>query len=181
MLKKALTTLLVLTLCSCGFQVIYKDDSNPENSYSHELAAIRIKKDRNQYDQDLKNDLYDLLNPDYLKVEPKYFLILKTTRSTSSTFTTGTGSSGRNKIFLNVHYDLMDLATGQKISEGVTTLNDSYTVSTNRFGTYTASEYLQTNMNKVVAQSIRDSLVNDIIEMRRKKAEEIQKQNEQNN
>ncbi|MBM5783068.1 MAG: hypothetical protein FJ368_06600 [Pelagibacterales bacterium] len=173
MLKKYLVILLSLNLFCCGFEVIYKDDAKQDNSYSHELAAIRIKKDRNQHDQDLKNSLYDLLNPDYLTIEPKYFLVLKSSRTTSSTFTTGTGSSGRNKILLTVRYELMDLETGKKISEGITTLNDSYTVSTNRFGTYSAEEYLQSNMNKVVAQNIRDSLVNDIIEMRRKKADSI--------
>lgn len=175
MLKKLFIILLTFSFFSCGFQVIYKDDVASSNSYAIELAAIRIKKDRNKYDQELKNDLYDLLNPDYLKVEPKYFLILRSTRSTASTYTTGTGSSGRNKVFLTVNYELLDLNSGKKISEGSTTLNDSYTVSANRFGTYSASEYLESNMNKVVAQNIRDSLVNDIIEMKRQESEEQKK------
>lgn len=173
--KKIVRNFFILTsllaLVSCGFQVIYnEDDKKADSSYEHELAAIVIKKDRTKLDQDLKNNLYDLLNPDYVKVEPKYFLILKTIKSLSSTFTTSTGSSGRNKIYINVDYELKNLDTGEIIAFGSTTVNDNYDVGNNRFGTYTAEEYVRLNLTKIAAQNIRNSLVNDLIEMRKKKS-----------
>ncbi len=173
MLNKIIITFLLLSFSSCGFQVIYNDDKKEidTSSYNDELAAIRIKKDRNRLSQELKNNLYDSLNPDYLKVEPKYFLTLVTAKVTSSTFTTSTGASGRNRITITVNYTLKSLEDGQIISTGTITANDNYDVSTSRYGTYTADEYVQSNLTKVLAQNIRNSLVNDLIEMKKKFAE----------
>lgn len=167
--KKFLTIFLLSGLFSCGFQIIYDEKTkDDESSYEKELAAIRIRKDRTKLDQDLKNNLYDLLNPDYIKVEPKYFLSLKTTKSTSSTFTTTSGASGRNKIMINVDYRLINLDTGELIATGSTSANDNYDVGDNRFGTYVADEYIKTNLTKIVAQNIRNSLVKDLIEAKNK-------------
>lgn len=166
---KILTTFLLLALCSCGFQVIYRDhEAGTDISYVDELASIVIKKDRTKVSQDLKNSLYDLFNPDHIKASPKYFLIIKVTQSLSSTFTTSTGSSGRNRVDLNIVYELKNLETAQVISRGTTTVSDNYDVTTNRYGTYSAEQYIQANLSQVAAQNIRNSLVNDFIETRKK-------------
>lgn len=167
MLKKVLLTAALLSLATCGFRVIY-EERNDTVSYAEELAAIRIQKDRSKLGQDLKNNLYDLFNPDYIKAEPKYLLVVKPTRAISATYITTTGASGRNRLTLTVSYEISSLETGKKISSGNTSVNDNYDVSTNRFGTYTAEEYIQTNLTKIAAQNIRNSIVNDIIEMRKK-------------
>ncbi len=169
MSKKILSAFLLIAVFSCGFQVIYEDKKNESDiSYIHELAAIKIKKNRTKLDQDLKNNLYDLFNPDYTKVEPKYFLTLTTTKTLSSTFTTQTGSVGRYRIALSVTYNLKSLETGDVISEGDTIVYDNYDVTTNRYATYVTDQYVQTNLTKVAAQNIRNSLVNDLIEAKRK-------------
>lgn len=166
---KILTTFLLLALCSCGFQVIYRDhEAGTDISYVDELASIVIKKDRTKVSQDLKNSLYDLFNPDHIKASPKYFLIVKVTQTLSSTFTTSTGSSGRNRVNLNIVYELKNLETAQVISRGSTIVSDNYDVTTNRYGTYSAEQYIQTNLSQVAAQNIRNSLVNDFIETRKK-------------
>ncbi|NBV05679.1 MAG: hypothetical protein EBS06_00380 [Proteobacteria bacterium] len=176
MLKKILILLLLSSLFSCGFQVLYKEDASENKekdfSYENELAAIRIKKNRTKLDQDLKNNLYDLLNPNFIEAEPKYFLSLITSKTTASTFTSSTGASGRNRVFLSVSYELRDLKNGDLISEGSVTRNDNYDVTQNRYATYSADEYVMLNLTKIVAQNIRDSLVNDLIELRKKQEEE---------
>lgn len=172
MTKKILLSILALSLFSCGFQIVYKEDGGRiENPYEQEFAAIRIKKNRTKLDQDLKNNIYDLLNPDNIKVEPKYFLILTPLKTISSTFTTSSGASGRNRLIITVNYELQSLESGETISTGSTVVNDNYEVSKNRFGSYTAEEYVQSNLTKVAAKNIRNSLVNDLIEMKRKKEE----------
>lgn len=169
LLQKIFTTFLLLSLCACGFQVIYRDrEAGTDISYVDELASIVIKKDRTKVSQDLKNSLYDLFNPDHIKASPKYFLIIKVTQSASSTFTTSTGSSGRNRVNLNIMYELKNLETAQIISTGTTTVSDNYDVTSNRYGTYSAEQYIQTNLSQVAAQNIRNSLVNDFIETRKK-------------
>ena len=167
--RKIITTFLLLALCSCGFQVIYRDhEAGTDISYVDELASIVIKKDRTKVSQDLKNSLYDLFNPDHIKASPKYFLTIKVTQTLSSTFTTSTGSSGRNRVNLNIVYELKNLETAQVISKGATIVSDNYDVTTNRYGTYSAEQYIQTNLSQVAAQNIRNSLVNDFIETRKK-------------
>jgi hypothetical protein len=166
MLRKTLITAILLSLFSCGFQVIYRDGEN-KNSYENSLAAIRIKKDRSKIDQQLKNNLYDLLNPDSLDVSAKYFLILSIEELVSPTFITVTGASGRNKITLEVSYILKNLETAATISKGSTSVNDNYNVTENRYGTYVGDEYLRNNLTKIAAQSIRNSLVNDLIEAKK--------------
>lgn len=169
MLKKFLTTFLLLSLCACGFQVIYRDSKKSSDlSYTHELAAIRIKKDRIRLNQELKNNLYDVLNPDYVKVDPKYFLTLEVVESLTPTFITITGSSGRNKITLTVSYVLKNLQTAEIISEGHTSVNDNYDVTSNRYGSHVAENYVRSNLTKIAAQNTRNSLVNDFIELSQK-------------
>lgn len=180
MFRKFLITLLLLSLTSCGFQVIYRDSKQDHDiSYIHELAAIRIQKNRTRIGQELKNNLYDIINPDYTKTEPKYFLVLTITENISPTFITITGSSGRNKITLNAAYVLKDLATAEIISEGHTSVNDNYDVSTNRYGSYTAENYVRSNLTTIAAQNIRNSLVNDFIELKKKCDEEAKKNNKE--
>lgn len=162
--------IISLNIFSCGFQVIYRDkEENSNVSYEAQLASIRIKKDRTRLAQELKNNLYDTLNPDNIKAEPKYFLTLVTTKTTSGTFITLTGASGRNKVTLNITYKLQDLETAEEISHGTTTVNDNYDVTPNRYGTYTAENYVTSNLTKIAAQNLRNSLVNDLIEMKKKK------------
>jgi hypothetical protein len=179
MLHKALITLIVLSLCSCGFRVIYRDTKNEsEVSYTKELAAIRIKKDRSKLDQDLKNNLYDILNPDQLKGEPKYFLILSISESITPTFITITGSSGRNKITLTIQYTLKNLKNAETISSGHTSVSDNYNVTDNRYGSVTAENYLRSNLTKIASQNIRNSLVNDFIELKQR-CEEAKSNNDE--
>ena len=167
MLNKFLIVLtLIFTTSACELQVIYKDQFN-EDSIAHQLASIRIKKDRKQLTQTLKNNLYDILNPDFIKTEAKYFLELDIETSVAPTFTNITGASGRNKAILTVSYVLKNIKTAQTISEGKTDAYDSYDVSLNRYATYTADEYVKDNLTNVVAQKIRNSIVNDISEEKR--------------
>ncbi len=169
--SKLIIFLLTLSLLSsCGFQVMYLDEES-HASYESELAAIRIKKTRTKIDQKLKNNLYDLLNPDALNIEPKYFLTLNLKEVVSPTFITITGASGRNRITLNIDYELKNLSNGIVISKGSASVNDNYNVTENRYGTFVADEYLRENLTKLAAQNIRNSLVNDFIEVKKECAE----------
>ena len=165
--KKLLAITLLCSLNACGLQVVYKDQ-NLSTSLSHELAGIRIKKDRTELSQQLRNNLYDILNPDHIKASGKYFLILKLNQSSSPTFITTTGASGRNKITLNVNYELRNAENMQQITKGIVEMSDNYDVSLNRFGTYVSQNYVENNLTKLIAQNIRNSLVNDLVELQKR-------------
>ncbi len=155
--------LLIFNFSSCGFQVIYKDQFD-EASISNKLASIKIKKNREYLHQKLKCNLLDVLNPDSIKVEPKYILEITYTTKTSPTFTNITGSSGRNKMTISVSYDLKKLNDLSLVSSGKTEVYDSYDVDLNRYGTYSAEEFVKENLTKVVSQNIRNLIVSDLIE-----------------
>ena len=169
-----LLLLLIFLSSSCGFQVIYKDQEKTD-SFAAELAAIRIKKERSTLDLQLKNNLYDVLNPDYLKIEPRYFLELKINTNTGWSYITSTGAAGRKRVTMNVSYILKDLKTMQAISEGKTDANDNFDVSENRYGTEVAEDYIKQNITKIIAQNIRNSIVNDLIELKRNCKNQTQK------
>lgn len=162
---------MLLSLVSCGFQTVYLDEKN-SNSYSEDLSAIRIQKGRDRLNQELKNNLYDLLNPDYITADPKYFLEMTATKASSGTLVTQTGASGRNRVTVNVTYSLRNIENGMLISRGTTSVFDNYDVSTNRYGTYIADETVQLNLTKIAAQNIRNVLVSDLIEAKKKCAGE---------
>lgn len=169
--KKFLLLVLILlpTLYSCGFQVIYKErDKEIEISYVEELATIRIQKDRSRMGQRLKNNLYEVLNPSGANIEPKYFLVLTQSSSSSPTYITTTGASGRSNATFNVKYELKSLKNGVVISVGDTTVSDNYDMTSNRYGTHKAGSYVEINLTKIAAQNIRNSIVNDFVELRRK-------------
>ena len=176
--KKAIISCLVLSLFSCGLKAVYKDrDSEKDISYVDELSAIRIKKDRNALHQEMKNNLYDLFEVNTLKTEPKYFMVLRISKNVSSTFTTATGASGRNRITLNVDYDLKDLADGKLLSTGGVSVNDGYDISTNRYGTLVSEDYAINNLVKSAAKNIRNLIVNDITEIKKQEAKNKAEQN----
>ncbi len=167
MLKKIFLLILQLGFYSCGFQIIYKDQYD-FNSLSYDFASITIEKDHVRLNQEFRNNLYDILNPDYIKAETKYILSLDVSSTIEPTFTTRTGATGRNQIEIKVKYVLKDINTKEKIAEGFTTANDSYDISENRYGTHIAEEYVKSNLTKIVAQNIRNLLANDLIEIRKK-------------
>lgn len=177
MLKKILLLILHLGFYSCGFQIVYKDQYD-FNSLSYDLASIIIEKDHVRLNQEFRNNLYDELNPDYIKAETKYILLLDISSSVSPTFTTTTGAPGRNQVEIKVQYILKDINTKEKIAEGYTNTNDSYDISENRYGTYVAEEYVKSNLTKITAKNIRNLLANDLIEIRRKIEENNNKASE---
>jgi len=152
---------------SCGFEVIYKDHTL-SNSLAYKLASIKIEKKRTQLDFELQNSLYSLLNPDKLNIEPKYLLILKTITNTSSTYITSTGASGRNRITITTSYTLKNLQNNQVLSSGEATASDNYDISSNRFGTTVAEDYLKNNILKIISTNLRNSLVNDFVQFAKK-------------
>ena len=165
---------LLLLFSSCGFQVIYKDH-NLTNSVAYQLASIKIEKKRTQLDFELQNSLYSLLNPDKLDITPKYLLILKTNISTSSTYITITGASGRNRITINTAYVLKNLENNQILSSGETTASDNYDVSSNRFGTTVVEDYVKNNILKIISTNLRNALVNDFVQFAKKNQNHLKK------
>lgn len=166
-MKSLLTFILLTSLTSCGFQVLYLDNDQEKVSYEKEFASVRIQKTAGRMSQELRVALLDLLNPDNLNVEPRYVLTISENKAVSGTFITFTGASGRNKVTMTVNYELRDLQSGEIVATNSTVVNDNYDVQENRYGTYVADAYTTSNLSRVAALNIRNLLANDFIEIRK--------------
>ncbi|MCE3254557.1 MAG: hypothetical protein K0R25_51 [Rickettsiaceae bacterium] len=158
--------LFCFLVSSCGFRPIYKTDnkiSEEGREYKQELASIKIETVRKKLNQDLKNNLERILNPDNLQNEPRYSINISLSKSVISTFITSTGSSGRNKVTLTADYQLKDLNTGEIIATGQTSAKDDFNVENKRFGNYIAEEVIASNLTLLLAQNIRNLLIKDIV------------------
>ena len=175
--------LIILSLfSSCGFHAIYRSDnkiSDKSQGYNEELASINVEVTRKKLNQDLKNNLEQVLNPDGIKVDAKYSINISLDKNTVSTFTTYTGSSGRNKVILTANYQLKDLKSGEVIATGTATAKDDFNVEQiNRFANYIAEDNIASNLTLIIAQNIRNLLINDIVN--NYKVRDIPKINAQN-
>ena len=165
-LKSATIILLTTLFCACGFHPIYQKDnqiSKQSQSYSQELAAIKILIPRNKLNQDLKNNLEKILNPTDIKTDPKYLLSITLNKTLTSTFITATGSSGRNKVILVATYTLKDLNTDKTIATSTVTVKDDFDVEGKRFANYVTEEAIASNLTLIIAKDIRNLIVNDIV------------------
>ena len=161
-----ITVLFILQFAtSCGFTVLY-DQKTTGLNYEKELAAIKIQKDAGTTSQELRTAIYNAINPDHFNEEIKYYLVLNSSESISSTFLTSAGSSGRNKLNMTVKYELKSYKNDRLVTSGIVKDSESYNVNLNRYGTYTAEEFARSNLAKALSQKIRNLLVQDIIELR---------------
>lgn len=169
---------LLFFLASCGLHPIYKtssETSDQSQNYKQELASIKVEISRKKLNQNLKNNLEKILNPEAIKIEPRYLIIIDLQKSLSSTFTNFTGSSGRNKVTLTASYQLKDLNSEEIIATGVANANDDFDVEDKRFANYITEETIADRLTLSVARNIRDLLINDIINNYKNKDKELQK------
>ncbi len=165
-MKRYFILVQILFLTACGFHPIYKTDnkiSDKSQAYSQELASIKVEISRKRLNQDLKNNLEKVLNPDNIKTDPRYLLSINLDRALTSTFTNFTGSSGRNKVILTATYKLKDLISGDIIASATTTAQDDFNVEDKRFANYVAEDAIAENLTFIIAKNIRDLLINDIV------------------
>ncbi len=166
MKQKIIFLIGLLLLPSCGFHSIYQSGnkiSNESKAYNEELASIEIEIARKKINQDLENNLKKILNPDEIKVSPKYLIKISLNKSLTSTFTNPTGASGRNKVILTANYKLKDLSSGEIIATGTVSAKDNFDVGDKRFANYIAEDSIASNLTLIIAQNIRDLLINDIV------------------
>jgi LPS-assembly lipoprotein len=148
-------------LLSCGLRPIYQ--INKDYSYQQDLAAIKITLERKKINQDLQSNLEKVFNPSAIEVDTKYLLNVTLRKSLSSTFTSYSGSSGRNRVTLVANYKLIDLGSDKIIATGTTSASDDFDVFSKKFANYVAEDYITTNLTLIIADNIRNLLINDMV------------------
>lgn len=157
----------LLFINSCGFTSVYYNEKSESKTddYHNELILVKIKKYRSNISRELYRDLTGILNPHNLETEKKYLLDIKLKDKLSSTFTTSTGSSGRNKITLIANYKLTDIESGALIGYGKSDESSDFDVSYKRFANYTTEERVKLDLTELIAKDIRNMIINDLYKL----------------
>ena len=155
---------IILLLSSCGFKPIYysKNSDQKNTDYNSNLILVKVKKYRSNIDYKLHKNLVEILNPYNIDVEKKYFLDVKLTSKTSSTFTTSTGSSGRNKVTLIANYKLLDIESNDILGSGKISESGDFDIERKRFANYITEEQTRINLTKLIARDVRNMIINDL-------------------
>lgn len=160
---KIILITIIFFLTNCGFKPIYySKDSDQSGHYGEELVYVKIKKYRQEIDHKLYENLHRILNPYKLQTKKKYLLDVKLSDRISSTFTTSSGSSGRNKVILTANYSLSDIVSGDILGSGTVSENSDFDVENKRFANYITEEQIKFNLTKLIAKDIRNMIINDI-------------------
>ncbi len=163
LVKFILIILIASTTFNCGLQPIYNKNTKKDGtSYEYKLAAVQIVKHRKRIYQKLNNNLEEVLNPNKIEIKKEYLLNIILKEHTSTTFISPTGSSGRNKVILQARYTLKRISDDEIIAKGNTAAKDDFDVEDKRFANYIAEEEIKLNLTRLIAQNIRDSLINDL-------------------
>ena len=87
---------------------------------------------------------------------------VKLTSKTSSTFTTSTGSSGRNKVTLIANYKLLDIESNDILGSGKISESGDFDIERKRFANYITEEQTIINLTKLIARDVRNMIINDL-------------------
>lgn len=166
--KFSLFTIFIATfsLASCGFQPIYYNNSSENNiDYHEKLTLVKIKKYRSNIHHELYRNLTKILNPYDVQKQKEYILDIKLTNKKSSTFTTSTGSSGRNKITLTAKYKLLDIKSNDILGFGTVSESGDFDVGDKRFANYITEEEIKLQLTKLISIDIRNIIINDLYQI----------------
>lgn len=160
------SVLILIFLAACGFQPIYKAKiSENQINYENKLAAIEIRGNKKRIYQKLQNNLTAVLNPNQIDIPKEYILTIKIDKNIAVTFINPTGSAGRNKVTLTASYELRKIDDEEVIARGTASAKDDFDVEGKRFADYISQEEIELNLTQLIAQNIRDSLINDLFKI----------------
>lgn len=162
-IKKFTIFIIIFSSISCNFQPIYYNNLSENNiDYHKKLTLVKIKKHRSNIHHELHNNLTKILNPYDIQNQKEYILDIQLTDEKSSTFTTSTGSSGRNKITLTAKYKLSDIKSNDILGSGIVSESGDFDVGGKRFANYITEEETKLQLTKLISIDIRNMIINDL-------------------
>ena len=101
-------------------------------------------------------------------VTPKYLLTISLSTNATPSYTTASGTSGRIMISLNATYSLKDINSDELVSANGVNAIDNNNITDARFANYISEEVIEVNLTKIIAQNIRNLIINDLVSERKK-------------
>jgi LPS-assembly lipoprotein len=149
--------LLALTvLAGCGFRPLHGGGS--DDAVVSDLAQVSVDIIADRPGQLLRNQLVDLLNPGRTAGEDKYRLDVTLEEDQRDIALERTGFATRGTLRLEARYNLIDAATGQRLTHGFARAFGSYNITDNKFSTLTAQQSARERAVREIGYDIRRHL-----------------------
>ncbi len=155
--KFFIIVVLSLFVVSCGFTPVYKeitDDQTIEN-----LASIEINVPKNLMGQSFKYTLTDILNPEGIKVIPKYNLDVKIDRTNTPLAIETNQTITRYKTIVRIDYVMKDVNTSAVVSQGYMKREGEYDKVASDYATYVSEEDVTKRLVKELAEDARMRII----------------------
>jgi len=161
---------LVTPLASCGFHPVYSQKS--QDTANPEMAAffreITIDEIPNKSGQDLKNSLYDALNPASVSSDKKYRLEVKLKRDIIPLIIEKDRSITRYSLVYTAILNLSETASGKVIYSGTSRTSGSYDALNSDYAVYMAEGDTGYRVIKDMADDIKNKLTSFYIKRDKK-------------
>ncbi|MAF98215.1 MAG: hypothetical protein CMH26_06235 [Micavibrio sp.] len=150
-MKKALLTLTLLMLTSCGFHPVYGVNRYTQTGVEQYLEQIHIGNIKDQEGQFLRNELIDRFYRNNRPQNPQYTLSIdEINESQTSIDITEDADATRGQLKMNVRFILSDNSSKTELLSRELTSIASYNILTSEF------------TNRVSEQNARENLIRDI-------------------
>ena len=147
----------MIVLAGCGFRPLYATGESGGN-VPDEFSAIKIELVANRTGQQLHNHLLDLLTPRGQAAKPLYVLKVTLREKKSEVAVKSTGLATRANVRVDAKFTLVDIATGEPLTNGTTRAFSSYNLTNSEFSNLTAQKDSLSRATRVIATDIRSRL-----------------------
>ena len=150
---------VVATATACaGFRPLYGRDGGTHSVAALELARTKILPIEDRMGQQLRNNLFDLMNPRGEPARPAYVLSVTLSTSTESLGLRKTGFATRANLHATASLTLTDTRTGKVLLNGSHKIIGGYDLLDSEFATLTSEKNVKTRAATELAHAIRSQL-----------------------
>jgi LPS-assembly lipoprotein len=155
--RRAVVLLSVLVLAGCGFRPLY-GTGGADSTVADDFASIKIDLIADRTGQQLHNHLLDLLTPRGRPSTPLYLLKVTLSERKSRVAIKSTGLATRTNVRVEAKFVLLDIATGELLTNGSARTLSSYNLTDSEFSNLTAEQDSLSRASRVIATDIRSRL-----------------------
>lgn len=155
--------MVLLLLAGCGFEPLHAERGNGASTVD-QISQVKIDliEDisppkvhvNSRYDQVLRNELLNRLNPDGKPSRPRYALQIQLSQSESQVAIEPDGTSARTNVSITANYRLISLDDGKPVLHGTSTGVNSYGIITNSYATLVGGQ----DAHKRALQTVADDI-----------------------
>lgn len=136
-------------LGACGFEPLHGERASGASTVA-DMSRVKIELINERMGQELRNELFNRLNPDGRSTAPRYSLKVVLNVGESAVSIEKDDTASRSNLSVNATYTLYSLPDGKPVMQGVSTGLKSYGIITNSYATLVArSDALKLSLTSV--------------------------------